>query len=191
MFVMILHITVVSLLIVKAAMAHAGQGLCACEALSGYVISAGQPPKAGIIPIDIPAIPTWKIPHWVKRSSPDGDPSVNISSANATFDIPTANGQYNNEISGGQTNWHSATIGTARSFNVDLKWSDPDGKLRLVVYTPDNKVLGPYYDTSYGDKDGEICLNIANPSGVAEGKWYFKVTDMSKTGKVDYYFKTY
>ncbi len=52
-------------------------------------------------------------------------------------------------------------------------------------------MLGPYDDVSYGEADGEINLNIANPSGVAAGKWYFKVTDMSPTGTDNYYIKTY
>jgi hypothetical protein len=99
---------------------------------------------------------------------------------------------YNNEISAGQTNWHSASVGNAvKSVNVDLKWRNPDGKLRLVVYTPDGKVLGPYYDDSDGKTDGRINLNIANPSGVASGEWHLKVTDMATLGNNDYYVRTY
>jgi hypothetical protein len=102
------------------------------------------------------------------------------------------NGTYNNHIAAGQTNWHSASVSEAvKSLNVDLKWSNPDGKLRLMVYTPDGKVLGPYYDDSDGKTDGRINLNIANPSGVASGEWHLKVTDIDDMGSDDYYVKTY
>ncbi len=60
-----------------------------------------------------------------------------------------------------------------------------------MVYTPDGKVLGPYYDDSDGKTDGRINLNIANPSGVAAGEWHLKVTDMDTLGDNDYYVKTY
>lgn len=101
---------------------------------------------------------------------------------------------YNDDIAAGQTDWHSVDISSAvQSFNVDLKWNDTADNLRLEIYTPDGKVLGPYYDSSDGKIDGRIDLNIANPSsgGVATGEYYLKVTDTSPTGKDEYYVKTY
>jgi hypothetical protein len=113
------------------------------------------------------------------------DVSADVS-ADQTDDI------YNNEISAGQTNWHSASVGNAvKSVNVDLKWNNTDGKLRLVVYTPDGKVLGPFYDDADGRDDARINLNIANPSGAASGEWHLKVTDMTTLGNNDYYVRTY
>ncbi len=99
---------------------------------------------------------------------------------------------YNNEISGGQTNWHKVDLSNAvKSFNIDLKWQNVNDSLRLLLYSPDGKILGPYYDDSDGKIDGRINLNIANPSGVASGEWQLKVTDMSTLGTDDYYVKTY
>jgi hypothetical protein len=114
---------------------------------------------------------------------------ANVTFANAT----TAKAdQYNNEIAGGQTNRHKVDLSNAvKSFNVDLKWQDINDSLRLPLYSPDGKILGPYYDNSDGKTDGRINPNIANPSGVASGEWQLKVTDMSTLGTDDYYVKTY
>jgi hypothetical protein len=60
-----------------------------------------------------------------------------------------------------------------------------------MIYTPDGKVLGPYYDDSDGQTDARINLNVANPSGVASGEWHLKVTDLDTLGSDDYYVKTY
>jgi hypothetical protein len=99
---------------------------------------------------------------------------------------------YNNEITAGQTNWHAVSVDSAvKSVNVDLKWQNPESKFRLMIYTPDGKVLGPYYDDADGQTDARINLNVANPSGVASGEWHLKVTDMDTLGSDDYYVKTY
>ena len=185
------HLTLVSIMVL-AAIASTGHLSGACgDTTGGYVVSAAIPPVPGTIPIDIPAIPGESLPPWVKIASLNNDTSMNASRDNTTRDISAMDSPYNNEISGGQTCWHSATLDAVKSFNVDLKWSDPGDDFRLVIYTPDNKVLGPYDDESYGQHDGEINLNIANPSGVAAGKWYFKITDLSTSGKDEYYIKTY
>jgi len=110
-------------------------------------------------------------------------PEVNASQADDT---------YNNRIAAGQTNWHTVSVDSAvKSVNVDLKWQDPESKFRLMIYTPDGKVLGPYYDDSDGQTDARINLNVANPSGVASGEWHLKVTDLDTLGSDDYYVKTY
>lgn len=99
---------------------------------------------------------------------------------------------YNNEIMPGQTNWHQAYVsGSPAAFNFDLKWNSPDNPLRVVVYTPDGKVLGPYYDDSDGSTDGRINMEISSPAGVADGAWSLKVTDTGVTGKDEYYLKTW
>ncbi|MGE5465428.1 MAG: hypothetical protein ACM3PB_00850, partial [Betaproteobacteria bacterium] len=79
--------------------------------------------------------------------------SMLVDMANVTFANATAAKAdvYNNEIAGGQTNWHKADISNAvKSFNVDLKWQNVNDSLRLLLYSPDGKILGPYYDNSDG-----------------------------------------
>jgi hypothetical protein len=122
----------------------------------------------------------------------NSDMMVDLANLPVTVTTERTNATYNNHIAAGDTNWHSASVGNAvKSLNVDLKWNNPGGKLRLMVYTPDGKVLGPYYDDSDGTTDGRINLNIANPSGVAAGEWHLKVTDTDTLGDNDYYLKTY
>ncbi len=99
---------------------------------------------------------------------------------------------YDNEIMPGETNWHQAYVsGTPATFNFELKWNNTGDALRVVVYTPDGKELGPYYDDSDGVTDGCIDMEISNPDGIANGDWTFKVTDTGVTGKDEYYLKTW
>jgi len=122
----------------------------------------------------------------------NGSLVVDLANLTLAGDTTAAADTYNNEISGGQTNWHSVDLSrSVSSFNVDLKWANANDSLRLVLYSPDGKILGPYYDSSDGTTDGRINLNIANPSGVAAGQWHLKVTDMTSLGSDDYYVKTY
>jgi hypothetical protein len=100
--------------------------------------------------------------------------------------------QYNNEIYAGQSNFHKVDVsGAITSLNVDVKWKDPDSELRLVIYTPDGKVLGPYDDRSDGKGDGRINMNVSNEAGLAAGEWYLKVAGTDVAGKDEYYVKTY
>lgn len=111
-----------------------------------------------------------------------------------TADIAAANvaGAYDNEIRAGQTNWHQVTVsGKPASLSFELKSSDETTDLRVVVYTPDGNILGPYTDDSDGSIDGRINMEIENPAGVADGDWSFKVTDTGATGKEEYYLKTW
>ncbi len=99
---------------------------------------------------------------------------------------------YNNDIMPGETNWHQAYIsGSPAALNFELKSNNTNSPLRVVVYTPDGKVLGPYDDDSDGVMDGIINMEISNPAGVANGAWSFKVTDTGVTGKDEYYLKTW
>ncbi|HTY91347.1 MAG TPA: hypothetical protein VMC84_09240 [Methanocella sp.] len=103
-----------------------------------------------------------------------------------------SSGLYDNEIAPGQTNWHQVYVsGSPASLSFELKWNNTDDRMRIVVYTPDGKTLGPYYDNSDGTVDNTINMVINNPSGVANGPWSFKVTDTGVTGKDEYYLKTW
>lgn len=98
---------------------------------------------------------------------------------------------YNYNISEGESSWHEALVtDTATTLNVDLKWKNPDDKLRLMIYTPDGHILGPYNDSSDGSTDGRINLNITNTNGIAKGAWYLKVTGTDVIGKDEYYIRT-
>lgn len=99
---------------------------------------------------------------------------------------------YTSEIEAGDDSWHTITVGEAvESVNVDVKWSETSSKIRLMIYTPDGSVLGPYYDDSDEQTDGRINLNITNSDGLAAGEWYLKLTDTDDVGSTDYYVKTY
>ncbi len=99
-------------------------------------------------------------------------------------------GGYDNAIMMGQTVWHQAQVSSA-SLNVDLKWNNTADDLRLMIYTADGHVLGPYYDSSDGRADGRINLEVDSPSGVAAGLWSFKVMGISVAGKDEYYLKVW
>lgn len=99
---------------------------------------------------------------------------------------------YNNQINEGQTVWHETEIsGKSTTMSVDLKWKSASDDLRLMIYTPDNKVLGPYTDDSDGTDDSRINLNVTNPDGVAEGAWSFKVTGVDVTSNDSYYLRAW
>ncbi|WP_424358217.1 hypothetical protein [Methanocella sp. MCL-LM] len=99
--------------------------------------------------------------------------------------------QYNQVVKAGDDNWHTVSVGEAiDSMDVDLKWEGGDSDLRLMIYTPDGKVLGPYYDDADGKTDGCINLNISHSEGLAAGEWYLKVSDTALVGETDYYLKT-
>lgn len=98
---------------------------------------------------------------------------------------------YDNVITMGQAVWHQAQVYPGTSLNVDLKWNNTADDLRLMIYTPDGHVLGPYYDGSDGRADGRISLEVDNPAGVAAGSWSFKVMGISVAGKDEYYLKVW
>jgi hypothetical protein len=115
-----------------------------------------------------------------------------INDTIVTGDISSISDAYDNELAAGQTAWHQASVsGSPAAFNFDLKWKSSGSDLRVVVYTPDGKVLGPYYDDSDGSVDDRINMEIDNPAGVADGAWSFKVTSTGITGKDEYYLKTW
>ena len=90
--------------------------------------------------------------------------------------------EYNDQISQGQTVWHQQDItGSSTTLNVSLKWQTANDSLRLMIYTPDGHVLGPYYDSYDGKVNNEINLTVSNPDGIASGSWSFKVTGTNVT----------
>lgn len=135
-------------------------------------------------------------PNGMGFAGPAGDIELNSDilvdmSKIAAASIASAS-PYNNVIAMGQDSWHSVDVSNAiTSLNVDLKWKNSDNSLRLSIYTPDGHVLGPYTDASDGKDDGRININVANPDGIAAGKWYMKVTGTDVAGKDEYYIKTY
>lgn len=121
---------------------------------------------------------------------------INIANPVISGSLPvtavTDNSGYTDQIGEGQTVWHQADItGSSTTVSVDLKWQDSNDDLRLMIYTPDGRVLGPYYDSSDNADDGEINLKVSNPDGVAAGAWSFKVTGVTVSGKDDYYLRTW
>ncbi len=98
---------------------------------------------------------------------------------------------YNNEIRQGQESWFESDVSREQTMlKVDVRWMNPANKLRLMIYTPDGHVLGPYYDDSDTRDDGRINVDIANPEGVARGEWHYKVNGIDVQGKDDYYIRT-
>jgi len=61
------------------------------------------------------------------------------------------------------------------TLNVDLNWGNSANSLQLTIYSPDNHVFGPYYDSDDGIIDGRINLDIYNPNGIAQGTWSYNV----------------
>jgi hypothetical protein len=97
--------------------------------------------------------------------------------------------EYNDHISQGQTVWHQQDVtGSSTTLNVSLKWQKADDSLRLMIYTPDGHVLGPYYDNSDNKVNNEINLTVTNPDGVASGSWSFKVTGMNVSSNQEGYY---
>jgi hypothetical protein len=102
-----------------------------------------------------------------------------------------ASEEFTNSIMQGETNWHKSEVNAQTdSLKVDMGWADTDSKLRLVIYTPDGQILGPYFDDSDGNTDGRINLNVTNEEGVAQGQWNYKVNCVEAAGKVEYYLRT-
>ena len=90
-------------------------------------------------------------------------------------------------ITQGETNWHSEYIGYfTKDLYVDLNWGDSSDSLKLTIYTPDNQILGPYYDSADGRIDGRIYLHIYNSNGIATGTWNYRVYGQSVSGTETY-----
>ena len=73
------------------------------------------------------------------------------------------------------------------SLPFDLYWGNPSNSLRLIIFTPDGYVLGPFYDSSDGSTNGEVYINICRDNGVAQGNWYTEVYGYSVSGLQSYW----
>lgn len=99
------------------------------------------------------------------------------------IDIKTSSGTITQE----ETNWHSEYIGySTKDLYVDLNWGDSSDSLKLTIYTPDNQILGPFYDSADGRIDGRIYLHIHNSNGIATGTWNHRVYGYSVSGTETY-----
>ncbi len=119
---------------------------------------------------------------------------INIASPILTEPKPVAiqGDGYNDQISQGETVWHQQDItGSSTTLNVSLKWQKANDSLRLMIYTPDGHVLGPYYDNYDGKVNNEINLTVSNPDGIASGSWSFKVTGMNVSSQEGYYLRAW
>lgn len=122
----------------------------------------------------------------------NGDVFVDDSLMAVAMETAAMADTYTNTIVQGQDTYHSVDVSSAiTSMNIDLKWNDTANALRLMIYTPDGHILGPYTDASDGTTDGRININVSNKDGLATGEWYLKVTGSDVTGADDYYVRTY
>ena len=155
--------------------------------------------KNGLLMASFIADMNIPMPHMGDEFLQDGDQFhfhsvINIASPIMSEPEPLAvqSDEYNDQISQGQTVWHQQDIsGNSTTVNVDLKWQKSGDSLRLMIYTPDGHVLGPYYDNYDGTVNGEINLTVSNPDGVASGSWSFKVTGMNVTSQEGYYLRAW
>lgn len=99
------------------------------------------------------------------------------------IDVKTSSGT----ISQGETNWHSEYIGYyTKKLYINLDWGDTSDSLKLTIYTPDDQILGPYYDSADGRIDGQIYLQIYSSSGISTGTWNYRVYGQSVSGTETY-----
>jgi len=90
-------------------------------------------------------------------------------------------------IKQGETDWHYTIISDYyMTLNVDLNWGNSANSLQLTIYSPDNHVFGPYYDSDDGIIDGRINLDIYNPNGIAQGTWSYNVYGYRVSGVQSY-----
>ncbi len=90
-------------------------------------------------------------------------------------------------IKQGETNWHYKIVSYYfTTLNVDLSWGNSANSLQLTIYSPDNHVFGPYYDSDDGAVDGRINLDIHNPNGIARGTWTYNVYGYQVSGVQSY-----
>lgn len=80
-----------------------------------------------------------------------------------------------NTIKQGQTKWHTKSLGHYTTTYTHLNWGDTSDSLKLTIYTPDGKILGPYFDNSDGSLNGRIDLCIRNSNGLATGTWSYRI----------------
>ncbi|WP_407282036.1 peptidase domain-containing protein [Methanolobus sp. WCC1] len=90
-------------------------------------------------------------------------------------------------ITQGETNWHYKPITSSiQSFNVDLNWGDKTDSLKLYIYDPNYDLIGYYYDSADGKRDGRINIDVVDNSGIEQGTWTCRVYGYSVSGTEDY-----
>jgi hypothetical protein len=95
-----------------------------------------------------------------------------------------------NTISQGQYQWAGKYINYyTTSLPFDLYWGNPSNSLRLRIFTPDGYVLGPFYDTSDGNYNGEINIYVTRSGGVAQGSWAMEIYGHSVSGYQSYWIE--
>lgn len=87
----------------------------------------------------------------------------------------------------GQYKWHFGYVDYyTTSLNFYLYWGNPSNSLRLRIFTPDQYVLGPYFDIYDGSYNGAIGVTISRSNGVAQGTWVAEVYGHSVYGTQSY-----
>jgi hypothetical protein len=147
----------------------------------GLVLLTGSPDSS-----NGSVVPYFTINGQINVTGSNVQPLSDNATAEDEFDT------YNNSIASGQTEWHQSQVtGNSTSLNVDVRWQNPQDDFRLMIYTPDGQTLGPYYDNSDGATDSQIYLNVANPDGVADGTWSYKLTDLGPAENDNYSIRTW
>lgn len=91
-------------------------------------------------------------------------------------------------VSQGQTNYHGRYVNYyTESLCFDLYWGNPSNSLRLTIVSPEGYGFGPVYDPYDGSYNGDICVLISRPGGVAQGTWTSQVYGYSVSGSQSYY----
>lgn len=90
-------------------------------------------------------------------------------------------------ITQGETNWHAKQVNTyTQNLLIDLNWGDTSDSLRLKVYNPSNTLIGTFYDSADGQKNGRIRIYLKNSNGIPQGTWNYQVYGYSVSGVEDY-----
>ena len=57
------------------------------------------------------------------------------------------------------------------NITCDLDWIDTNSSLKITIFSPDG-IMGPYYDSSDGEVDGRIYLQVYRDRALTGGDWY-------------------
>jgi hypothetical protein len=92
-----------------------------------------------------------------------------------------------NTITQGQYKWHYRDVYYyTTSLNFYLYWGNPSNSLRLRIFTPDQCVLGPFYDPFDGTYNGAVGVTVSRDGGVAQGTWIMEVYGDRVSGTQSY-----
>lgn len=86
-------------------------------------------------------------------------------------------------ISQGQYQYRGTTINYYTTYlNFYLYWGNPSNSLRLRIVTPDNAILGPFYDPYDGSYNGAVGVTVSRTGGIAQGWWQAEIYGYSVSG---------